>query len=65
MQRPGGQPPAASDELSILSVEIRSGLIRPAETGLTVCGVERLFLTRLPRYTLAFETFRNSTHVLS
>ena len=31
MQRPGGQPPAASDELSILSVEIRSGLTALAE----------------------------------
>src|SRR5581483_9622705 len=31
----------------VLQVEIRIGLTAPAEAGAAVCGVERLFLTRL------------------
>ena len=36
MQRPGDQPPAASEKLVVLQVEIRSGLTRLAEAGLAV-----------------------------
>ena len=36
MQRPGDQPPAVSENLVVLQVEIRSGLTRLAETGLAV-----------------------------
>jgi hypothetical protein len=48
----------------VLQVEVRIGLARSTEADLTVCGVERLFLTRL-RCTLKLKTFRNSTHGLS
>ena len=36
MQRPGDLPPAVSENLVVLQVEIRSGLTRLAETGLAV-----------------------------
>ena len=65
MQRPGDQPPAVSENLVVLQVEIRSGLTRLAEAGLAVCGVERLSITRFALYTQARLAFVDSTHGLS
>ena len=47
MQRPGDQPPAVSENLVVLQVEIRSGLTRLAETGLAVVEWNGYFLLAL------------------
>jgi hypothetical protein len=44
MQRPGGQPPAVSEDLVVLQVEIRSGLTAPAETRTAVVEWNGYFL---------------------
>ena len=65
MQRPGGQPPAVSENLVALQVEIRSVLTKDAEAFLAVVEWNGYSLLA-PRGTLSrFEAFRNSTHGLS
>ena len=66
MQRPGDQPPAASEKLVRTSSGDPERAHQPAaEAGMAVYGVERLLPTR-PRCTLKRDlAFGNSTHVLS
>ena len=64
MQRPEVQLPAASRPFAALQVEVQSGLIKPAETGLMVVEWNG-YLLLAPRVHAARSAFRDSTHVLS